>query len=125
MGGLQHSEAEPSLTAAAELGMCCRPCLQTGKQRQARRLAAGRILEGFQTILVIWSPRPFWSPIKLRSVNFPCMPEGYQKDNGRVTDILKRPVREPGVALQIYPHAGRMLEAYRKDTRREEQMSAR
>ena len=27
---------------------------------------AGRIPEGFQTILVIWSPGPLWRPVKLR-----------------------------------------------------------
>ena len=48
---------------------------------------AGRIPEGFQTILVIWSPGPLWRPVKLRNAYFTCTPEGYRKDTGRVPDI--------------------------------------
>ena len=48
---------------------------------------AGRILEGFQTILVICSPGPASSCVKLRIVDFTCTPEGYQKNTARVAGV--------------------------------------
>ena len=90
MGGVQRSEVKPSLavTVAAELGMWL-PTLPPDRKTEAgpETRPAGRIPEGFQTILVIWSPGPLWSPVKLRNVHFAYTPEGYRKDTGRVTDI--------------------------------------
>ena len=54
------------------------------------------------------------------------IPEGYRKDTGRIPEgcqtSVKRPVRKPGIALQLYLHAGRIPEGYRKDTGRDEKM---
>ena len=41
------------------------------------------------------------------------IPEGCQTS-------VKRPVRKPGIALQLYLRAGRIPEGYRKDTGRDE-----
>ena len=48
---------------------------------------AGRIPEAFQTILMIWSPGPRWSAVKLRNADFPFTQEEYWKDTKIVTDI--------------------------------------
>ena len=47
-----------------------------------------------------------------------------RKDTGRIPEgcqtSVKRHVRKPGIALQLYLHAGRIPEGYRKDTGRDE-----
>ena len=68
---------------------------------------AGRIPEGFQTILVIWSPGPLWRPVKLRNVYFTCTLEGYQKG---AIHLLNDPLQKSGVAWRLYLHGGRIPE---------------
>ena len=75
----------------------------------------GRIPEGFQTILVIWSPGPLWSPVKLWNVHFACTPEGYRKDTGRIPEGCQNPVK--GVT-ESHCNFTRTPEEYRKDTGR-------
>ena len=91
----------------------------TGKLRRAWRLSPP---EGYRK-----DSRPFWwsgalghfgDPLSCEMLNFTCTPEGYRKDTGRIPEgcqtSVKRPVRKPGIALQLYLHAGRIPEGYRK-----------
>ena len=69
---------------------------------------AGRIPEGFHTIVVIWSPGPAWSRVKLRNVHFTCTPEGYRKGNRSSVKAL----------TESHCNFTRTPEGYRKDTGR-------
>ena len=60
-------------------------------------------------IPVAWSCEVFISPARRKDTG--RIPEGCQTS-------VKRPVRKSGIALQLYLHAGRIPEGYRKDTGR-------
>ena len=77
---------------------------------------AGRIPEGFQTILVIWSPGPLWRPVKLRNAYFTCTPEGYRKGARHpLNDPLENPESRCNFTCTL--DTGRIPEGYRKGNR--------